>query len=111
MICLSKADEHAVRHLSYNQSPPPLAASHTTCQDLNGISNLREYVSADQDEGGGGGGGLFGAAALDEKLRRESQADGPDIAAEDAGRWLPGTTIVILRRLFFGILSSKLLLT
>lgn len=94
MICLSKADEHAVRHLSYNQSPPALSANGTTCQDLNGISNLREYVSSDQDDGGGGAGGLFGAAALDEKLRRESQSPGPDLAAKDAGRWSHGKATV-----------------
>lgn len=53
MICLSKADESFFRHLTWNQSPSPLAATHTTRQDLNGISNLREHVDAEQDDGSG----------------------------------------------------------
>lgn len=54
MICLSKADEAFNRHLSWNQSPSPLAAQHTTRQDLNGMANLRAHVDADQDDGSGG---------------------------------------------------------
>ncbi|KAF4980706.1 hypothetical protein FZEAL_3374 [Fusarium zealandicum] len=62
MICISKADESFYRHLSWNQSPSPLAGSHTTRQDLNGISNLREHVEADQDDGSAGSnGGLLGS--------------------------------------------------
>ncbi|RDA93240.1 hypothetical protein CP533_6526 [Ophiocordyceps camponoti-saundersi (nom. inval.)] len=49
MICLSKADEASPTHLAYNQSPPPLSPSSTTRQDLNGISNLRQYVEAGHD--------------------------------------------------------------
>lgn len=66
MICLSKADEFVFRHLSWNQSPSPLAAAQTTRQDLNGIANLREHVDADQDDGSGGcSGGSLGTG--DEK--------------------------------------------
>ena len=67
MICLSKPDESAFRHLKWNQAPPPLAAPDTTCQDLNGICNLREHVGADQDDGSGSGNGSPFAAAGDEK--------------------------------------------
>ncbi|KAG8667544.1 hypothetical protein FPOAC2_12712 [Fusarium poae] len=60
MICLSKADESFYQRLTWNQAPSPLAASHTTRQDLNGISNLREHVDASQDDGSGGtAGGLL----------------------------------------------------
>lgn len=60
MICLSKADEETFRRSTWNQTPSPLDAKHTTCQDMNGISNLREHVEAGQADGGGGcGGGLF----------------------------------------------------
>ncbi|KAF4595413.1 Zinc/iron permease [Ophiocordyceps camponoti-floridani] len=51
MICLNKADEAFSRHLAFNQSPPALAPNRTTRQDLNGISNLRQYVAAGQDLG------------------------------------------------------------
>lgn len=61
MICLSKADEDHYRRSTWNQSPPPLAPQHTTRQDMNGISNLREIVDAGV-EGGSGGGGLYDAA-------------------------------------------------
>jgi len=53
MICLNKADEGTFKHLSFNQSPPALAPSHTTRQDLNGIANLREFVAGGQDVNGG----------------------------------------------------------
>lgn len=89
MICLSKADDKSVRHLSFNQSPSPLSASNTTCQDLNGMSNLREYVDAGVEDGGGGGTQL-GETALDEKLRREMYSPGLK-EAQDAGRWLRST--------------------
>ncbi|RBR25966.1 uncharacterized protein FIESC28_01239 [Fusarium coffeatum] len=60
MICLSKADESYYQRLTWNQAPSPLAAKHTTRQDLNGISNLREHVDAAQDDGSGGtAGGLL----------------------------------------------------
>ncbi|KAL2211209.1 Zip-domain-containing protein [Sarocladium strictum] len=61
MICLSKADEDTYRRTTWNQAPSPLASRNTTCQDLNGISNLREHVEAGQADGGcgGAGGGLF----------------------------------------------------
>lgn len=88
MICLSKADDKSVRHLSFNQSPSPLSASNTTYQDLNGMSNLREYVDAGVENSGGGGTQL-GETALDEKLRREMHSPGLQ-DPEDAGRWLNG---------------------
>ncbi|KHN94550.1 Zinc/iron permease [Metarhizium album ARSEF 1941] len=74
MICLDKADEGSLRHLTYNQSPPALAANQTTRQDLNGISNLREYVAASQDDASGAGtGGMLGEAAFNDKLRRQAE--------------------------------------
>lgn len=92
MICLSKADEHSLRHLSFNQSPPSLSADQTTCQDLNGITNVREHVAADQDDGGGGNSALLGAEAADERLRHASRSPEPlpDKAVE-AGQWLNGS--------------------
>ncbi|KAJ6442644.1 plasma membrane zinc ion transporter [Purpureocillium lavendulum] len=54
MICLNKADEGTFKHLSFNQSPPALAPSRTTRQDLNGIANLREFVAGGQDVNAGG---------------------------------------------------------
>lgn len=88
MICLSKADEGTFRHLEYNQSPRPLAAEHTTRQDLNGISNLREHVAAGQDGDGGCNGGGGGAADMDEKRRHGGQPPGPRTEPlKDAGRW------------------------
>lgn len=88
MICLSKADEGTFRHLEYNQSPGPLAAKHTTRQDLNGISNLREHVAAGQD-GDGGCNGAGGASDMDEKLRHGGQPPGPGRGPlSDTGRWL-----------------------
>ncbi len=91
MICLSKADEHTLRHLSFNQSPPALSAGQTTCEDLNGMANLREHVAADQDDGGGGNAGLLGADALDERLRHAARSPEPLPKAVEAGRWLNGT--------------------
>ncbi|KYK57608.1 plasma membrane zinc ion transporter [Drechmeria coniospora] len=90
MICLNKADEGTFRHLAWNQSPPALAADQTTRQDLNGISNLREYVAADQDDVGGGGGGVGAlgpgaAAASDAKLRRDRLASVPDAGRRSDG--------------------------
>lgn len=88
MICLNKADEGTFRHLAYNQSPPALASNATTRQDLNGISNLREYVAASQDGvSGGSPGGMLGQAALDEKLHREVQPGNAAVLAPNAGRW------------------------
>ena len=67
MISVSKADESAFRHLKWNQSPPQLAAHETTCQDLNGICNLREHVGADQDDGDGGSNGVAFGGVISEK--------------------------------------------
>ncbi|OAA62267.1 Zinc/iron permease [Cordyceps fumosorosea ARSEF 2679] len=92
MICLSKADEHALRHLSFNQSPPALAPGQTTCEDLNGMANLREHVAADQDDGGGGNAGLCGADAQDERLRHASPEPELPKAAE-AGWWWNGPSL------------------
>lgn len=90
MICLSKADEAALRHLSYNQSPRPLAPEHTTRQDLNGISNIREHVAADQDDDAGGGGSL-GSGDADEKWYHQGPSPGHGLPlAMDAGRWYCG---------------------
>ncbi|KFG82965.1 putative plasma membrane zinc ion transporter [Metarhizium anisopliae] len=91
MICLNRADEGSLRHLTYNQSPPALAANQTTRQDLNGISNLREYVAASQDDASGGGtGGMLGETPLTDKLRREGE---PPLLARvpDARRWVGGS--------------------
>ncbi|KAM5355187.1 hypothetical protein ACJ41O_001833 [Fusarium nematophilum] len=86
MICLSKADETFYRHLSWNQSPSPLAATHTTRQDLNGISNLREHVDAGQDDGSGGGnGGLLGVCDDSGQLGNPSSEPRKG-SADDAGR-------------------------
>lgn len=88
MICLNKADEGTFRHLGYNQSPPALSADQTTRQDLNGISNLREYVAASQDDASGGGtGGMLGETAMCDKLRREGEPDLPVGKALDARQW------------------------
>ncbi len=92
MICLSKADEHSLRHLSFNQSPPALSSAQTTCEDLNGMANLREHVAADQDDGGGGNAGLLGADAVDDRLQLAAREE-PEPArpkAAEAGRWLNG---------------------
>ncbi|KAM3515406.1 hypothetical protein MY11210_000968 [Beauveria gryllotalpidicola] len=93
MICLSKPDEHSLRHLSFNQSPPAFSASQTTCEDLNGISNLREHVAADQDDGGGANAGLLGADAQDERLRHAVRDPEPLSKAEEAGRWMNGPSL------------------
>ncbi|KAF7536925.1 hypothetical protein G7Z17_g12961 [Cylindrodendrum hubeiense] len=86
MICLSKADEYVFRHLSWNQSPSPLAASQTTRQDLNGIANLREHVDADQDDGSGGSsGGLIGTGDEKNHLGIQPPGSSQDELA-DAGR-------------------------
>lgn len=92
MICLDKADERALRHLSWNQSPPALAPRHTTCEDLNGMVNLREHVGSDQDDGDGGGGGtgLHGAGSGDQ-LHHENYRVKPGPLLGDAGRWYRGT--------------------
>lgn len=84
MICLSKADEGAFKHLAFNQSPSPLAAEHTTCQDLNGIANLREHVAADQDDDSGGG--LCHSSDADEKWQHGEQPPGP-VAVLTGARW------------------------
>lgn len=86
MICLSKADEQYNRHLSWNQTPSPLASTSTTRQDLNGISNLREHVEAGQDDGNGGIlGGLSGSGnEKNQLLNHSSQPD--DASLGDAGR-------------------------
>lgn len=93
MICLSKADEKSFRHLSFNQSPAALAAKHTTRQDLNGISNLREHVESCQDagDGNGDGDGSFGAMASDGRAAREAQAPRTEKSDPGTGRWSQGT--------------------
>ncbi|RCI07955.1 hypothetical protein L249_7850 [Ophiocordyceps polyrhachis-furcata BCC 54312] len=70
MICLNKADDVSSTHLAFNQSPPALSPSRTTRQDLNGISNLRQYVEAGQDTASSPG--LVGNATDDDlhPLRR-----------------------------------------
>lgn len=88
MICLSKADEGSLRHLKWNQSPPPLAAQHTTCQDLNGMANLREHIGAGLEDSDGGGGGLLGADSGGQ-LHDENHRVKP--GPLDAGRWYRGT--------------------
>lgn len=87
MICLSKADPAAFRHLTYNQSPLPLAASNTTCQDLNGIVNTREHVEAGQDDGSGdsSGGWLRNG---DEKSHPGIQPPEPDCGSMTGARRL-----------------------
>ncbi|KAH7313530.1 ZIP zinc transporter-domain-containing protein [Stachybotrys elegans] len=90
MICLDKPAETAFKHLAYNQSPPALSADHTTCQDLNGISNLREHVKAGQDGSGGGGGGLYQGAASEDLQCHGHQHPSPDPASPGAGRWSKG---------------------
>lgn len=88
MICLSKADEAAIRHLSYNQSPRALAPESTTCQDLNGISNLRELVASDQDDDDSGGGATHGSADGDDKWQHlQACTDDVAVGRLDAGRW------------------------
>ncbi|KAK2597349.1 hypothetical protein QQS21_006046 [Conoideocrella luteorostrata] len=94
MICLNKADEGTFRHLTFNQSPPALAANATTRQDLNGISNLREYVASGQDDSSGGSsGGMLGQTALDEKLGPELDPVGDTVVAPDAGRLPRGLSL------------------
>lgn len=73
MICLSKADEDTYRRTTWNQAPSPLAARNTTCQDLNGISNLREHVEGGQADGGGGAGGLFDSSGTGDTLGGDNQ--------------------------------------
>ncbi|KAF7559320.1 hypothetical protein G7046_g4839 [Stylonectria norvegica] len=89
MICLSRADEGAFRHLTYNQSPSPLAAQHTTRQDLNGLANLREHVDADQDDGSAGVGMSNGSSSScgDEKHEMESRQRGGEADAGRESRW------------------------
>lgn len=91
MICLSKADENAFRHLTWNQSPPSLASSHTTRQDLNGISNLRELVDAGQDDGAGIGSNGDTLNPFDEKSRLENPPLDLKRPLLDAGRQSCGT--------------------
>lgn len=92
MICLSKADEDTFRRTTWNQAPSPLASKHTTCQDLNGISNLREHVEAGQADGGcgGAGGGLFDPSSvgdtrggdLDDVLPKEVADNKPEVLSD-----------------------------
>ncbi|KAI9666850.1 MAG: hypothetical protein M1829_005653 [Trizodia sp. TS-e1964] len=48
MNCPSRPDE-TLGHDGWNQSPPPLAADSTTCQDLNGLANSRTRSSPKPD--------------------------------------------------------------
>ncbi|KAF5668992.1 low affininty zinc transporter [Fusarium heterosporum] len=87
MICLSKADEAFYQRLTWNQTPSPLAASHTTRQDMNGISNLREHVDAGQDDGSGGTNGSLLNGHDDSNQVGGSHASGPfKSSPKDAGR-------------------------
>ncbi|KAF4991619.1 hypothetical protein FGRMN_7738 [Fusarium graminum] len=87
MICLSKADEAFYQRLTWNQAPSPLAASHTTRQDMNGISNLREHVDAGQDDGSGGTNGSLLNGHDDSNQAGGSHASGPfKSSPKDAGR-------------------------
>lgn len=43
MNCPSRNDDAESKHPTWNQNPPFLATDLTTCQDLNGITNLREH--------------------------------------------------------------------
>lgn len=85
MICLSKADEETFRRSTWNQTPSPLASQHTTCQDLNGISNLREHVEAGQADGGcgGAGGGLFDPSASGDRQGGDDHEVMPVPAADE----------------------------
>ncbi|KAF4454975.1 hypothetical protein F53441_2632 [Fusarium austroafricanum] len=86
MICLSKADESFYQRLTWNQAPSPLAAMHTTRQDLNGISNLREHVDAGQDDGSGGTSGSL-LNSHDESNNAGSHPSEPFVgSSKDAGR-------------------------
>ncbi|KAK6376049.1 hypothetical protein LTS17_007300 [Exophiala oligosperma] len=51
MNCPSRTDNVKLEHPDWNQNPPDLAADLTTCQDLNGITNSREYKGADDHDG------------------------------------------------------------
>ncbi|KAM0251834.1 hypothetical protein ACHAP5_001497 [Fusarium lateritium] len=86
MICLSKADEAFYQRLTWNQAPSPLAATHTTRQDMNGISNLREHVDAGQEDGSGGtNGGLLNGH--DDSNQAGSHSAEPFMRSlKDAGR-------------------------
>lgn len=86
MICLSKADESYYQRLTWNQAPSPLAATHTTRQDLNGISNLREHVDAAQDDGSGGTAGSLLNGHDDSNQAGSHPAEPFDGAIKDAGR-------------------------
>ncbi|KAF5020924.1 hypothetical protein F66182_7076 [Fusarium sp. NRRL 66182] len=86
MICLSKADEAFYQRLTWNQAPSPLAATHTTRQDLNGISNLREHVDAGQDDGSGGGSGSILSAHDDSNQAGNLSSEPFKGAPKDAGR-------------------------
>ncbi|GKU05079.1 unnamed protein product [Fusarium langsethiae] len=86
MICLSKADESFYQRLTWNQAPSPLAASHTTRQDLNGISNLREHVDAAQDDGSGGTAGSLLNGHDDSNQAGSHPAEPFKGSLKDAGR-------------------------
>lgn len=98
MICLDKADEANFRHLAWNQSPPALAAHHTTREDLNGISNKRQYVAAGQHDAHGGGADspLGPGAASDHGARQCGCRPGSEAAAPGAGRWFDGMSLMPL---------------
>lgn len=95
MICLSKADEASLRHKAFNQSPRALSPESTTRQDLNGISNLREHVAADQDDGSGGG--AFASSDTDEKWNLQNVSPNPPPGPlAGARRWFNGMSCVLL---------------
>ena len=52
MNCPAKNDDSDLKHPTWNQNPPYLAAELTTRQDLNGVANSRERRDADEVTGG-----------------------------------------------------------
>ncbi|KAF4124900.1 Zinc transporter ZupT [Geosmithia morbida] len=93
MICLSKADEASFKEMSFNQSPAPLSGENTTRQDLNGISNLRELVSAGQNSHeagpGAGGGGMALAASAGSGADEKHYQGFPHPGSPGVGRQSP----------------------
>lgn len=115
MICLSRPDESALQHLKWNQSPPPLAPDQTTCQDLNGICNLREHSAGHQGDGSQGVNGCSFTVSGDEKCREEVETwpEPRSSITSDAGRLLePSLCLKTVYggegygRLFAGVLPS-----
>lgn len=55
-------------HPTWNQNPPALAADLTTCEDLNGMANARQYRKGN----GNGVGGESGLGIMDEMPAKEA---------------------------------------